>query len=252
MKLWLLFVGALLVGCHPPPAAEPRVPRPEPVEPELESTEPVPEPESPEPESPESEPESPEPEPESSEPEPEPEPEYRPFVPPEPRVLEAPTRASDLPRDPELRCRDLPYEAVQHERERELAALDAALRRRGAMLLQPIARRVNGRRGMVIRGPAGERFMIVAHRNTCGPLSPVAIDDRGEVFVVHPTPRARQTRRIRVCRACEGGCGRAPESDLVLVEVPDGAHLGDPRMVEFPMDVEVTFDSIARCDRRVP
>ena len=171
-------------------------------------------------------------------------PAFRAFVPPQPMKLVAATPQGK-------KCRTTGPVDVQREVGREVAALDAALRKKGSMLLTPvfldrheIGLAADARAGNVIRGPQGERWLAITTVNSCGPPAiDVALDPNSDVYIVQRDLKPRQTRKISLCEPVCGGCGKAPPPTTVVVEIPDGARLVDPRVVAIPLDTGVVFFS---------
>jgi hypothetical protein len=169
---------------------------------------------------------------------------YRAFTPPPPLVLAAPTTTSEA-------CAD----AGPAERERERAALDAALRKKGGyvLALQTFGEYLDHDPkdiGSIVRGRSGERFLVIGSLS-CGQRLPVfAIDTAGAVFQPTPIVKARSTRSLAECEPECGGCGHSMPPERIVAEVPAGAHL-DPkgtRDVEVPMEIRVrVVPSKRRC-----
>lgn len=166
-------------------------------------------------------------------------PDYRAFVAPPALVSPGPATV------PAKKCNNNASGVTDHEHARERAALDAELRKTGAMLLEThIDRRTRKAAGIgsFRAGPAGERWLVVGRTNACAEsFQTVAIDASGEVFGVTPQATPSKTTNVTVCLPdCRGGCGEESDREAVLVEVPAGAHLGGARTVSFPIDVQVT------------
>lgn len=142
-------------------------------------------------------------------------------------------------------CRADAEAVVDFERARESAALDAELRKSGGMLL--VAHedrridRANYKPGGIVRGPAGERWLVVGETGACGEIhETVAINAKLEVFIAYPQAKPVQRRVVNLCQPdCRAGCGIEQERHAVVVEVPDGGHLGAPRDVPYPLDVQI-------------
>ena len=165
---------------------------------------------------------------------------FRSFTPPPPLAAPGPaTPASNACIAPDAKLFDF-------EDARENAALDAELRRHGGMLLAPTLLPKHEDRtqehavGSIFRGVNGERWLVVAESNGChAPIPLVAIDASREVFIAERGPRAAETRKIQFCQALCGGCGVNVPPEPIVVEVPQGAHLGKQRGVFYPIDVHV-------------
>ena len=168
-------------------------------------------------------------------PNPEPPP-FRAFAPPPPVLSPGPPTARPgtcLP----------PHPLEQYELSRERAALDAALRATGGFLLpvEILWQCPACSPGAVIRGPAGERLLYVGESGQGADLPLVGMDADHEVFVVTPVVEPATTRSIRLCSPiCRGG-GPVPLDQWFVVEVPEGARLGEPREVTVPLDVQVVL-----------
>jgi hypothetical protein len=176
---------------------------------------------------------------------------FRPFV--APPALVSPGPATDATQQ----CRDGAAVVTDYEAGRERAAFDAELRKTGGMLLVATEdrRTADGavKLGTTVRGPSGERWLVVGETNACGEVyQTVAISAAHEVFVADPQPKALQQRIVSLCTPdCRLGCGNQHERHAVVVEVPKGAHLGAPRDVPFPIDVQVDADAFAPGGARI-
>ncbi len=166
--------------------------------------------------------------------------EFRAYTPPVALTLDPPDK-------PATACLANPE---QRETAREVAALDLELRKHGGMVLHPsVEGRGAGVLGAIARGPMGQRLMVVGALECGRPMPLVAIDAKGEVFEPEIAIKARATRSALSCTLPCGGCGVHMPPYAVVVEVPDGAHLGPPRTVDVPLDVKLTFTypKTARC-----
>lgn len=163
---------------------------------------------------------------------------FRAFVPPQPMKLVAATPQA-------TKCRTTGPVDVPREVGREVAALDAALRKKGSLLLPPAFHHAVGLpAGGVIRGPQGERWLVITTVESCGPPAiDVALDPNGDVYIVQRDLKPRQTRKVSLCQPVCRGCGAPPPPTTVVVEVPDVARLVDARVVEVPIDTRVVFFS---------
>jgi hypothetical protein len=171
---------------------------------------------------------------------------FRPFV--------APARIASpgAPTPQTKACRNTADADWAHERARELAALDAALRAKGGMVLATVlfssAFDDSGYHqiGDVVRGGRGERFMVVAQQSLCPPDAPplIGIDRGSEVFLALPQLKPKDVRKVSQCQPVCGGCGVEPPISTFVVEVPDGARFVGMRDVSVPIDVEVDLVSL--------
>ena len=166
---------------------------------------------------------------------------FRAFEPPPPLALGEPPEVSG-------KCSD--ESAFEQETTRETAALDASLRHDGGMLLSatlvPIGMREDEpQEGTIMRGPKGERWLVVSETHSCNPYIPrVAMSASHEVYQAMPQMKAKETRDVRLCSPICGGCGIQGEPAAVVVEVPAGAHLGATRAVTFSIDVALAFKAL--------
>ncbi len=171
---------------------------------------------------------------------------FRAYTPPAPLVSPgAATPESEACRPPDPRL-------VDYETAREHAALDASLRAHGSMLIparvfeQGDAPELGG----VFRGPAGERLLVIGDTESCDPQIPlVGIDKSRAVFVVRPVPRPQTKRTVQLCEPICGGCGMHRPVPVV-VEIPEGGHLGLERDLTFPLDVQVELTWQGTCEPR--
>ncbi len=177
---------------------------------------------------------------------------FRPFVAPSPVV----SPGKPTPRG--KACRRTGEADLARERAREIAALDAALRKSGGMVLPTVQIPMEGdadgvrQLGDSIRGPSGERLLIVAMVGICHPsdVPTIAINRGAEVFVVVPQLRPTTLRTVSLCEPICGGCGRAPSTTTIAVEVPEGAHFVGTRDVTVPIAVQV--DLVSRDAKGLP
>jgi hypothetical protein len=151
------------------------------------------------------------------------------------------------------RCVD---NAKNYEHDREIATLDAKLRKNGGYVLrvERITRSATdpvGTVGTVFRGWQGQRFMLLGQVG-CGMALPTwAMTGGGEVFDPSMmTIRSRHRRSVTQCLPDCGGCGMNQLPELVAAEVPDNAHIASQAgtIDEVEMDVEVfVTPSANRC-----
>ncbi len=132
------------------------------------------------------------------------------------------------------------------EKSRRRAALDAALRAEGAWLLpltalpvppEELARETTS----IVRGPDGQRWMVVGQTTRCGEIhSEIGADASGRVFIVMGERAPGTVRELHPCRpSCPGVCGHpSPRNDLVA-EVPPKARWSPPRTVTYTLEPEV-------------
>ncbi len=131
--------------------------------------------------------------------------------------------------------------------------LAAFLAKRGARLLKTAVlpwQQDLKEPGALIRGPSGERWMVIEIVQQCSPKAPWAsVDKDGSVAVVYPDPRPKQRREVLLCGPAFGGmCGTTPPKTMTVAEVPEGARLVQGgKFVEYPVDVIVDWSARTQC-----
>lgn len=149
----------------------------------------------------------------------------------------------------EKQCRNSDAADIDHERGRERAALDQALRAQG---FTPLVAAFDRRYTQPL--VAGARWIDVTTLQECSPQLPtVAMNAAHEVFIATPQLVPASQRTVHECMSsCYGHCGHPPSPVTVRAQVPADAKLVGPRMIKVPIDVAVSIDYATRNDCNVP
>ena len=164
-----------------------------------------------------------------------------------PRTVGAPplTVAAATPAAAE--CRSSDADDIIHEEARERAALDQALRAQGFTPLVTTLEKSTA-------SPPGTKWMEITELEECVPEAPtVAMTSAHEVFIANAklVPASRST--VSECNnSCSRACGTPPRPVTVLAQVPEDARLVTPRMIDTPIDVQVTITYVTPSQCVVP
>ncbi|MFO0598017.1 MAG: hypothetical protein U0228_22130 [Myxococcaceae bacterium] len=127
--------------------------------------------------------------------------------------------------------------------EARLAALARLLKAEGSVLLNAWWERLEAKPvGSLVRGPRGERWLVLDDANGCPEAAPfVKLDRAGNVTWLVPTWHAAKTTEVPWCEPrCSHGCG-VPSPLLLVAEVPEGARVATPQAMTVELEQDVRF-----------